>query len=46
MAENIQPGGVYADNEKLTDILKSKIGKNPVKPSGELYMVAIDSIWG
>ncbi|XVF16336.1 hypothetical protein REPUB_Repub10bG0022700 [Reevesia pubescens] len=35
--------GMYADNEKLKDLLKSKIGKVPEKPTQELYQVVIDS---
>ncbi|XVF14029.1 hypothetical protein REPUB_Repub09cG0021100 [Reevesia pubescens] len=35
--------GMYADNEKLKDLLKSKIGKALEKPTKELYQVVIDS---
>ncbi|KAA3459412.1 fatty-acid-binding protein 1-like isoform X2 [Gossypium australe] len=35
--------GMYADNEKLKDLLKSKIGKAPEKPTKELYQMVIDS---
>ncbi|GMI68376.1 fatty-acid-binding protein 1 [Hibiscus trionum] len=35
--------GMYADNEKLKDVLKSKIGKAPEKPNKELYQLVIDS---
>ncbi|MBA0758647.1 hypothetical protein Gotri_021626 [Gossypium trilobum] len=35
--------GTYADNEKLKDLLKSKIGKAPEKPRKELYQMVIDS---
>ncbi|XVE67859.1 hypothetical protein DITRI_Ditri09bG0021600 [Diplodiscus trichospermus] len=35
--------GMYADNEKLKDLLKSKFGKAPEKPTKELYQVVIDS---
>ncbi|KAJ0053391.1 hypothetical protein Pint_02822 [Pistacia integerrima] len=39
--------GMYADNEKLLkDVLKSKIGKAPAKPTEELYKMAIDSDLG
>ncbi|KAJ0112044.1 hypothetical protein Patl1_02845 [Pistacia atlantica] len=38
--------GMYAVNEKLKDVLKSKIGKAPAKPTEELYKVAIDSDLG
>ncbi|KAL1163282.1 hypothetical protein V6Z11_A07G259300 [Gossypium hirsutum] len=34
---------MYADNEKLKDLLKSKIGKAPEKPTKELYQMVIDS---
>lgn len=35
--------GMYADNEKLKDLLKSKIGKAPEKPTKEMFQVIIDS---
>ncbi|KAA8548155.1 hypothetical protein F0562_004584 [Nyssa sinensis] len=35
--------GIYAENEKLKDLLRSKIGKTPAKPTKEMYQVAIDS---
>ncbi|XP_057482753.1 chalcone isomerase-like protein 1 [Actinidia eriantha] len=35
--------GVYADNEKLKDLLRSKIGKAPAKPTKEMYQLVIDS---
>ncbi|KAF6137116.1 hypothetical protein GIB67_030880 [Kingdonia uniflora] len=35
--------GMYADNEKLKDILRSKIGKAPAKPTKEMYQAVIDS---
>uniref|UniRef100_A0A5B7AZP9 Putative CHI protein n=1 Tax=Davidia involucrata TaxID=16924 RepID=A0A5B7AZP9_DAVIN len=35
--------GVYAENEKLKDLLRSKIGKVPAKPTKEMLQVAIDS---
>ncbi|OMO69282.1 Chalcone isomerase [Corchorus olitorius] len=35
--------GIYTDNEKLKDLMKSKIGKAPAKPSKELYQAVIDS---
>ncbi|KAK8717010.1 hypothetical protein V6N13_044295 [Hibiscus sabdariffa] len=34
---------MYTDNEKLKDVLKSKIGKAPEKPNKELYQLVIDS---
>lgn len=34
---------MYADNEKLKDLLKSKIGKAPEKPTKELYQMVIDT---
>ncbi|XP_020534900.1 fatty-acid-binding protein 1 isoform X2 [Jatropha curcas] len=35
--------GMYTDNEKLKDLLKSKIGKAPAKPTKEMYQLVIDS---
>ncbi|KAL0377385.1 UNVERIFIED_CONTAM: Fatty-acid-binding protein 1 [Sesamum radiatum] len=35
--------GIYADNEKLKDLLKTKIGKAPSKPTKEMYQMVIDS---
>ncbi|KAL3813821.1 hypothetical protein ACJIZ3_015089 [Penstemon smallii] len=35
--------GVYADNEKLKDLLKTKIGKAPTKPTKEMFQMVIDS---
>ncbi|PSS30352.1 Fatty-acid-binding protein [Actinidia chinensis var. chinensis] len=35
--------GVYAANEKLKDLLRSKIGKAPAKPTKEMYQLVIDS---
>ncbi|KAJ4827566.1 hypothetical protein Tsubulata_004787 [Turnera subulata] len=35
--------GMYTDNEKLKDLLKSKIGKAPAKPTKDMYQVVIDS---
>ncbi|KAE8691624.1 putative aldose 1-epimerase [Hibiscus syriacus] len=35
--------GVYTDNEKLKDVLKSKIGTAPEKPDNELYQLVINS---
>ncbi|XP_039064862.1 fatty-acid-binding protein 1-like [Hibiscus syriacus] len=35
--------GMYADNGKLKDLLKSKIGKAPEKLNKELYQLVIDS---
>ncbi|RVX08759.1 Fatty-acid-binding protein 1 [Vitis vinifera] len=37
---------IYADQEKLKDLLKSKIGKAPAKPTKDMYQVVIDSdLW-
>ncbi|KAG9446732.1 hypothetical protein H6P81_012860 [Aristolochia fimbriata] len=35
--------GVYADDEKLKEVLKSKISTAPEKPTKQMYDVAIDS---
>ncbi|CAL5370504.1 unnamed protein product [Camellia sinensis] len=35
--------GIYADNEKLRDLLRSKIGKAWAKPTKEMYQLVIDS---
>ncbi|GLT52466.1 hypothetical protein SLA2020_258060 [Shorea laevis] len=35
--------GIYADNEKLKDLMKSKIGTAPPKPTKEMYDVVIES---
>ncbi|KAM7279641.1 hypothetical protein ACFE04_006775 [Oxalis oulophora] len=35
--------GIYADNEKLQDVMKSKIRKSPEKPTKEMYQAFIDS---
>ncbi|KAI8018777.1 putative pentatricopeptide repeat-containing protein [Camellia lanceoleosa] len=35
--------GIYVDNEKLRDLLRSKIGKAPAKPTKEMYQLVIDS---
>ncbi|KAI3463041.1 hypothetical protein Pfo_019704 [Paulownia fortunei] len=35
--------GIYADNEKLKDLLRTKIGKAPSKPTKEMYQMVIDS---
>ncbi|KAL2240562.1 fatty-acid-binding protein 1-like [Sesamum indicum] len=35
--------GIYADNEKLKDLLKTKTGKAPPKPTKEMYQMVIDS---
>ncbi|KAF8399782.1 hypothetical protein HHK36_015652 [Tetracentron sinense] len=35
--------GMYADNEKLKDLLREKIGKAPAKPTKEMYQAVIDS---
>lgn len=37
---------MYADNEKLKDLLKSKIGKSIAKPTKEMYQLVIDSDFG
>ncbi len=39
----LQFAGIYADSEKLKDLLKSKIGKAPAKPTEEMYQLVIDS---
>lgn len=38
-----QNAGIYADNEKLKDLLRTKIGKEPSKATKEMYQVVIDS---
>ncbi|MCD9560485.1 hypothetical protein HAX54_019171 [Datura stramonium] len=38
--------GIYADNEKLKDLMQSKIGKAPSKPTKEMYHMVIDSDLG
>ncbi|KAL5860550.1 hypothetical protein ACOSQ4_001846 [Xanthoceras sorbifolium] len=43
MGIKINGFGIYADNEKLKDLLRSKIGKPPAKPTKEMYQVAVDS---
>lgn len=35
--------GIYADNEKLKELLRSKIGKSPAKATKEMYQMVIDS---
>ncbi|XP_068645558.1 chalcone isomerase-like protein 1 [Aristolochia californica] len=35
--------GVYADKEKLKEVLKSKISTAPEKPTKQMYEIAIDS---
>lgn len=35
--------GIYADNEKLKELLRSKIGKAPAKATKEMYQTVIDS---
>lgn len=35
--------GIYADDEKLRDLQRSKIGKAPTKATKEMYQVVIDS---
>ncbi|KAH7532446.1 hypothetical protein FEM48_Zijuj04G0020800 [Ziziphus jujuba var. spinosa] len=37
---------IYADNEKLKDLLKLKIAKPPAKPTKEMYDLVIDSDLG
>lgn len=34
---------MYTDNGKLNDLLKSKIGKAPGKPTEDMYQMVIDS---
>ncbi|KAF9590225.1 hypothetical protein IFM89_032003 [Coptis chinensis] len=35
--------GIYADNEKLKELMRTKIGKAPAKPTKEMYQLVIDS---
>ncbi|KAK6155227.1 hypothetical protein DH2020_009475 [Rehmannia glutinosa] len=35
--------GIYADNDKLKDLVRTKIGKAPSKPTKEMYQMVIDS---
>ncbi|KAL6960539.1 hypothetical protein U1Q18_038302 [Sarracenia purpurea var. burkii] len=35
--------GIYADNAKLKELMTSKIGKAPTKPTNEMYKLVIDS---
>ncbi|GFQ06496.1 fatty-acid-binding protein 1 [Phtheirospermum japonicum] len=35
--------GIYAENEKLKDLLSTKIAKAPSKPTKEMYQMVIDS---
>ncbi|KAF9590227.1 hypothetical protein IFM89_032005 [Coptis chinensis] len=34
--------GLYADNEKLKELMRTKIGKAPAKPTKEMYQVVVD----
>ncbi|XP_038715004.1 fatty-acid-binding protein 1-like [Tripterygium wilfordii] len=43
MGVKVYAFGMYGDNEKMKEVLKSKIGKAPAKPTKEMYEVAIDS---
>ncbi|WCJ21157.1 Chalcone isomerase-like protein 1 [Euphorbia peplus] len=43
MGIKIYAFGMYANNEKLKDMLKLKIGKAPAKPTKEMYEAVIDS---
>ncbi|KAF3444565.1 hypothetical protein FNV43_RR14257 [Rhamnella rubrinervis] len=43
MGIKIYAFGIYADNDKLKDLLKLKIGKSPAKPTEEIYQLVIDS---
>ncbi|XP_060192995.1 chalcone isomerase-like protein 1 [Lycium barbarum] len=38
--------GIYADNEKLKDLMQSKVGKAPSKPTKEMFQMVIDSDLG
>ncbi|XP_059284722.1 chalcone isomerase-like protein 1 [Lycium ferocissimum] len=38
--------GIYADNEKLKDLMQSKIGKAPSKQTKEMFQMVIDSDLG
>ncbi|OWM71506.1 hypothetical protein CDL15_Pgr005693 [Punica granatum] len=40
---NIYSFGMYADNEKLRDLLKSSVGGSPEKPVEQMYQKVIDS---
>ncbi|XP_015879123.1 chalcone isomerase-like protein 1 [Ziziphus jujuba] len=46
MGIKIYAFGIYADNEKLKDLLKLKIAKPPAKPTKEMYDLVIDSDLG
>ncbi|KAK6128311.1 hypothetical protein DH2020_037946 [Rehmannia glutinosa] len=35
--------GIYANNEKLKDLLRTKIGKTPSKPTKKMYQLVIDN---
>ncbi|CAA0820160.1 Fatty-acid-binding protein 1 [Striga hermonthica] len=35
--------GIYADNEKMKDLLSTKVGKTPSKATKEMYQIVIDS---
>lgn len=37
---------MYTDNEKMKEVMKSKIGKCPAKPTKEMYQAVIDSDFG
>jgi hypothetical protein len=39
----LQFAGIYADSEKLRDLLKLKIGEAPTKPTEKMYQLVIDS---
>lgn len=39
----MQIAGLYADNEKLKDVLRTKFGKAPSKATKEMYQMVIDS---
>ncbi|KAJ8546371.1 hypothetical protein K7X08_018954 [Anisodus acutangulus] len=46
MGLKIYAFGIYADNEKLKELMQSKIGKAPSKPTKEMYQMVIDSDLG
>ncbi|XP_059295285.1 chalcone isomerase-like protein 1 [Lycium ferocissimum] len=46
MGLKIYAFGIYADTEKLKELMLSKIGKAPSKPTKEMYQMVIDSDLG
>lgn len=45
MAE-IAFAGLYADNEKLKELVRTKFEKAPPKPTAEMYQMVVDSDFG